>query len=161
DQVRRIGREAFNRLAPFREGEPPCEPAGDGARTEPRPPRFTKGDSDQGPEADHPADPLPGDPMAAILFTSRRTGPPHGAVYPHDILNAQVDLIRALCAIEPGEIDLCTFPLFALFAPALGMTAIVPDMDPTRPALADPAKLVETIEDFGVTNLFGSPALLR
>jgi acyl-coenzyme A synthetase/AMP-(fatty) acid ligase len=34
-------------------------------------------------------------------------------------------------------------------------------MDPTRPALADPAKLVEAIEDFGVTNLFGSPALLR
>src|SRR6185312_15328175 len=47
------------------------------------------------------------------------------------------------------------------FAPALGMTAIVPDMDPTRPALADPARLVEAIEDYGATNLFGSPALLR
>ena len=66
-----------------------------------------------------------------------------------------------LFAIEPGEIDLCTFPLFALFAPALGMTAIVPDMDPTRPARVNPAKIVEAIDDFGVTNLFGSPALLR
>ncbi len=64
-------------------------------------------------------------------------------------------------AIERGEIDLCTFPLFALFAPALGMTAVVPDMDPTRPARVNPAKLAEAIEDFGVTNLFGSPALLR
>jgi acyl-CoA synthetase (AMP-forming)/AMP-acid ligase II len=101
------------------------------------------------------------DAMAAILYTSGSTGPPKGAIYTHSILSAQVERIRELFAIEPGEIDLCTFPLFALFAPALGMTAIVPDMDPTRPALADPAKLAEAIENFGVTNLFGSPALLR
>src|SRR5262249_36248080 len=89
------------------------------------------------------------------------TGPPKGAVYTHAIFQAQVGIFRDLYAIEPGEIDLCTFPLFALFAPALGMTAIVPDMDPTRPARVDPAKLFEAIDDFGVTNLFGSPALLR
>src|SRR5262249_18850617 len=98
---------------------------------------------------------------SAILFTSGSTGPPKGAVYTHAIFQAQVGIFRDLYAIEPGEIDLCTFPLFALFAPALGMTAIVPDMDPTRPARVDPAKLFEAIDDFGVTNLFGSPALLR
>jgi acyl-CoA synthetase (AMP-forming)/AMP-acid ligase II len=98
---------------------------------------------------------------AAILFTSGSTGPPKGAVYTHAIFQAQVELFRSLYAIEPGEIDLCTFPLFALFAPALGMMAVVPDMDPTRPAAVDPAKIFEAIEDFGVTNLFGSPALLR
>jgi olefin beta-lactone synthetase len=98
---------------------------------------------------------------AAILFTSGSTGRPKGAVYTHAIFQSQVELIRGLFAIEPGEIDLCTFPLFALFAPALGMTAIVPDMNPTRPARANPARLLEAIEDFGVTNLFGSPALLR
>jgi acyl-CoA synthetase (AMP-forming)/AMP-acid ligase II len=98
---------------------------------------------------------------AAILFTSGSTGPPKGAIYTHAIFQYQVDSLRSVFAIEPGEIDLCTFPLFALFAPALGMTAIVPDMDPTHPARANPARLVEAIEDFGVTNLFGSPALLR
>jgi acyl-CoA synthetase (AMP-forming)/AMP-acid ligase II len=101
------------------------------------------------------------DETAAILFTSGSTGPPKGAVYTHTIFQAQVDSFRSLYAIEPGEIDLCTFPLFALFAPALGMTAIVPDMDPTRPARVDAAKIFEAIDDFGVTNLFGSPALLR
>jgi acyl-CoA synthetase (AMP-forming)/AMP-acid ligase II len=101
------------------------------------------------------------DETAAILFTSGSTGPPKGAVYTHAIFQAQVDAFRSLYAIEPGEVDLCTFPLFALFAPALGMTAIVPDMDPTRPARVDPGKLFEAIDDFGVTNLFGSPALLR
>jgi acyl-CoA synthetase (AMP-forming)/AMP-acid ligase II len=98
---------------------------------------------------------------AAILFTSGSTGPPKGAVYTHAIFQSQVALFRTVFGIEPGEIDLCTFPLFALFAPALGMTAIVPDMDPTRPAHADPERLLEAIEDFGATNLFGSPALLR
>jgi olefin beta-lactone synthetase len=104
---------------------------------------------------------LPPDETAAILFTSGSTGPPKGAVYTHAIFQAQVESFRSLYAIEPGEIDLCTFPLFALFAPALGMTAIVPDMDPTRPARVNPAKIFEAIDDFGVTNLFGSPALLR
>jgi acyl-CoA synthetase (AMP-forming)/AMP-acid ligase II len=101
------------------------------------------------------------DDAAAILFTSGSTGPPKGAVYSHSIFLSQVQAFRALYKIEDGEIDLCTFPLFALFAPALGMTAVVPEMDPTRPALVNPARLFEAVDDFGVTNLFGSPALLR
>jgi acyl-CoA synthetase (AMP-forming)/AMP-acid ligase II len=99
--------------------------------------------------------------MAAILFTSGSTGAPKGAVYTHAIFHAQVDLLRRTYAIEPGEVDLCTFPLFALFGPILGMTCVVPEMDATRPARANPRKIIEAIEDFGVTNLFGSPALIR
>jgi acyl-CoA synthetase (AMP-forming)/AMP-acid ligase II len=34
-------------------------------------------------------------------------------------------------------------------------------MDPTRPARADPRKLLHAIETFGVDQLFGSPALMR
>jgi acyl-CoA synthetase (AMP-forming)/AMP-acid ligase II len=99
--------------------------------------------------------------LAAILFTSGSTGPAKGAVYTHGMFQEQVRVLRNVFAIEPGEIDLCTFPLFALFAPALGMTSIVPDMDPTRPAHADPRKLVHAIREFKVTNIFGSPALIR
>src|SRR4029079_10689858 len=98
--------------------------------------------------------------IAAILFTSGSTGVPKGAVYTHAIFAAQVDLLRDTYKIEPGEIALPTFPLFALFAPALGMTAIVPDMDFTRPAHVQPPRIFEAIENFGVPNLFGSPALL-
>lgn len=103
----------------------------------------------------------PAEEMAAILFTSGSTGIPKGAVYTHGIFTAQVELLRQTYRIEPGEIDLTTFPLFALFGPALGMTAVVPEMDATRPAQADPRKLLTAIEDFGVTNMFGSPALLN
>ena len=107
------------------------------------------------------SNPIPPDEPAAILFTSGSTGPPKGAIYTHGILNAQVEIIRDLFDIKPGEVDLCTFPLFALFAPALGMTSIVPEMDPTRPARANPARIVGPIQDYQATNLFGSPALLR
>ncbi|AKU92029.1 fatty acid CoA ligase family protein [Vulgatibacter incomptus] len=98
--------------------------------------------------------------LAAILFTSGSTGIPKGAIYTHGIFDAQVRSIRALYGIEPGEIDLATFPLFALFDPALGMTAVVPEMDARFPAKADPRKLVHAIEAHGATNMFGSPALL-
>lgn len=55
------------------------------------------------------------DEPAAILFTSGSTGPPRGALYTHGNFTAQVESIRNTYHIEPGEIDLPTFPLFALF----------------------------------------------
>ena len=100
------------------------------------------------------------DDVAAILFTSGSTGVPKGVVYRHRHFVAQVEMLRTAFGIEPGGVDLPTFPPFALFDPALGLTSVIPDMDPTRPAAADPRKLLAAIERFGVTQLFGSPALM-
>jgi acyl-CoA synthetase (AMP-forming)/AMP-acid ligase II len=118
---------------------------------------LRRGESAAGPvlEATRP------DEMAAILFTSGSTGLPKGVVYRHRHFTAQVDMLRTAFDIRPGEVSLPTFPPFALFDPALGMTSVIPHMDPTRPAKANPALLVQAIERFGVTNVFGSPALAR
>jgi acyl-coenzyme A synthetase/AMP-(fatty) acid ligase len=99
--------------------------------------------------------------MAAILFTSGSTGLPKGVIYTHEILIEQVNMIRAMFNIQPGEIDLPTFPPFALFDPALGMTAVIIDMDARNPAKVDPERVYDAVNDFGVTNMFGSPALLN
>ena len=101
------------------------------------------------------------DDVAGLLFTSGSTGVPKGVVYRHRHFVAQIAMLRDAFGIEAGGIDLPTFPPFALFDPALGLTSIIPDMDPTRPAKADPRKLHAAIKRFGITQLFGSPALMR
>jgi olefin beta-lactone synthetase len=119
--------------------------------------RIERDGSDAGPQL---ADTRPDD-IAGILFTSGSTGVPKGVVYRHRHFVAQVELLRNAFGMQPGGVDLPTFPPFALFDPALGLTSIIPDMDPTRPASADPRKLHAAIRQFGVTQLFGSPALMR
>jgi acyl-CoA synthetase (AMP-forming)/AMP-acid ligase II len=101
------------------------------------------------------------DETAAILFTSGSTGPPKGVVYTHGNFAAQVKALKEVYGIAPGEIDLPTFPLFALFAPALGMTALIPKMDFTRPGMVDPLRILETARKYRATTMFGSPALLN
>ncbi|MFV9505060.1 MAG: fatty acid CoA ligase family protein [Oscillochloridaceae bacterium umkhey_bin13] len=106
------------------------------------------------------AEVAPDDP-AAIIFTTGSTGVPKGVLYSHGMFAAQVRLLRDLFQIEPGEVEMPAFPLFALFNVALGCTSAIPPIDPTRPASCDPAAVVRFIKDQGVTSTFGSPAIWR
>ena len=99
------------------------------------------------------------DELAAIIFTTGSTGPPKGVQYTHGIFASQLQLIRDYYGIGSADVDQPGFPLFALFATALGATAVIPDMDPTRPARVNPAKFVRSLQDWQVTYSFGSPAI--
>jgi acyl-CoA synthetase (AMP-forming)/AMP-acid ligase II len=96
---------------------------------------------------------------AAIIFTTGSTGPPKGVLYHHRQFIHQARQIQQAYQIEAGEIDLPGFPLFALFNCAMGVSTVIPDMDPTRPAKVDPRKIMEAVRDWQVTQSFGSPAL--
>ncbi|QSX31194.1 AMP-binding protein [Shewanella cyperi] len=100
------------------------------------------------------------DALCAILFTSGSTGIPKGVEYSHTMFEAQIAALRQDYGISAGERDLSTFPLFALFGPALGMASIVPHMDASRPIKARPELLFAAIRDYGCSNLFLNPALL-
>ena len=101
------------------------------------------------------------DDEAAVLFTSGATGPAKGVVYRHRQLRAQLDLVRTVCDLRPGARLVAAFPPFALYGPALGAAAAVPDMDPTKPGTLTATGLAEAVAAIGATVVFASPAALR
>jgi olefin beta-lactone synthetase len=98
---------------------------------------------------------------AAVLFTSGATGPPKGVVYRHHQLLAQLDLLRTLCDVTPSDRLVAAFAPFALYGPALGIGAAVPQMDVTKPGTLTAARLAEAAETIEATLIFASPAALR
>ncbi|MDG6224207.1 MAG: fatty acid CoA ligase family protein [Candidatus Thermoplasmatota archaeon] len=95
-----------------------------------------------------------------IFFTSGSTGPPKGVVYEHSMFDHQIGFLKDHFGYEKRDVDLATFPLFALFDANLGLTSVIPYMDATKPGKADPKNIVRAIEDQKCTNVYGSPALL-
>ncbi len=96
---------------------------------------------------------------AAIIFTTENTGPPKDVHYCHQNFYHQVLQIQQQYNIEVGEKDLPAFPLFGLFNAAMGVTTILPDMDPTKPANVTPDNIITPIQDWEISQSFGSPAL--
>ena len=99
--------------------------------------------------------------LAAIIFTTGSTGPPKGVAYPHRIFATQLAMIRDYYRIGENDTDQPGFPLFGLFSVALGATAVIPDMDPTRPARVDPKRFVDALTAHSVSYSFASPALWK
>ena len=99
------------------------------------------------------------DTPTAIIFTSGSTGVPKGVLYTHRIVDTQVSEIVNRLDIQPGITDVAGFPFFGLFDAAMGVTMVIPDMDPTQPAKVKPENIIEATADWDALQSFGSPAL--
>ncbi len=101
------------------------------------------------------------DDHAAIVFTTGSTGPPKGVIYTQGMFISQLQLMRDKYDLSPEDIDMPGFAMFAVFSIAAGMTVVLPEMDPRKPAMVNPRKIAECINHYRVTFSFGSPALWK
>jgi acyl-CoA synthetase (AMP-forming)/AMP-acid ligase II len=74
---------------------------------------------------------------------------------------SQLRLMRDKYRLSPQDIDMPGFAMFAVFSIAAGMTVVLPEMDPRKPAMVNPRKIAACINRFQVTFSFGSPALWK
>ncbi|MDB4949693.1 MAG: acyl-CoA synthetase (AMP-forming)/AMP-acid ligase [Gemmatimonadetes bacterium] len=111
-------------------------------------------------ETSPPAD-VDGSAPALVTLTTGSTGRPRAAARSHDFLRAQHAALRALMGIREGDVDFPALPVFALNGLASGATVVIPELDPRRPADADPERLFAQMRAEGVTVASGSPALFE
>lgn len=117
------------------------------------------------PQAFAPAAPpivtVAGADPALITFTSGSTGVPKAAVRTHDFLIAQHATLAPSIALEAGEVDLATLPVFTLANLASGLVTVLPRADLRRPGAVDAAALFAQIRETGVERITASPAFFE
>lgn len=113
----------------------------------------------RGAPADAPAALVTGDAPALVTFTTGSTGSPKAAMRSHDFLWAQHRVLAHHLGLVEGEVDMPTLPIFVLNNLAVGVTTVLPAMDPRRQGRLRPERILRQMEAEGVATTTGSPAI--
>jgi acyl-CoA synthetase (AMP-forming)/AMP-acid ligase II len=100
------------------------------------------------------------DDLVMIGFTTGSTGPAKGVESTHGALEAMIQQVIAAHGQSPDDVGLVTSPMFGVLHLLIGSTCVLAPVDPTRVGDAVPKSIADTIEKYGVTAMFASPALL-
>lgn len=116
------------------------------------------------PETPEPMDVSPDD-IAVIAFTTGSTGNPKPTIMSQRNLTQLTAGVRDQWKLDSygPVIDMPTFPIFWIIGLSHGGTVVVPPMNfaTKGPGDADPAKLINVINENNVASMFASPALLE
>lgn len=94
---------------------------------------------------------------AAVVFTSGSTGLPKGVSYRHASFTAATEQIRDVYGLGPGTRVVECFAPFAIFDLCMGSTCIIPDMNLSKPATAQPERIADALQLNEATVAFASP----
>ncbi|TYC02622.1 AMP-binding protein [Micromonospora sp. WP24] len=100
------------------------------------------------------------DDLLMISFTSGSTGSAKGVESTHGALAEMVRQTGTHYRHTPSDVCLVTSLSFAFLHLLTGSTCVLPEIDFARVADAEPAMISDLIRRYGVTAMFGSPALL-
>ena len=101
------------------------------------------------------------DVEGAVLFTSGATGPAKGVVYRLSQMHGQTQLVARVLRLGADDRLVAAFAPFALYGPAIGIGAVVPDMNVTAPGTLTARALADAVLAIDATSVFASPAALR
>ncbi|RFA25574.1 AMP-dependent synthetase [Alkalilimnicola ehrlichii] len=108
-----------------------------------------------------PAVELPDSAPALLTFTSGSTGEPKAAVRSHGFLMAQHRTLEAGLALQSGEVDLSTLPIFVLANLASGVTSLIPNVDLRSPGRINARRLLLDIQRHQPSRSGASPAFFQ
>jgi long-chain acyl-CoA synthetase len=109
-----------------------------------------------------PAAAVTPDTLAEIVFTSGTTGEPKGAMLTHGNLVTTATALTSVLPFDTGERLLSVLPLSHLYEQVLGFLApLTVGASIVYPVSRQPAVLVRTFRDFGVSTLLIVPQGLR
>ena len=106
-------------------------------------------------------EPVSKEDEAIVTFTTGSTGAPKAAKRTHGFLLNQRSALIEHMPLGQDDINLATLPIFVLNNMSLGITTVLPDFNPAKPADFDPEKMVHQINTLNITSSIGSPAFFE